>query len=51
MDPDLVECRELLGESELTDDEIIEIRDRLAAIAAHILNGLAKEAIDNECGK
>ena len=51
MDPELEECRELLGESELTDDEIIEIRDTLAAIAANILNGLAKEANDNECGK
>lgn len=41
---ELEECRELLGDCELTDDEIIEIRDTLAAIAANIMTGLEGEA-------
>ena len=50
MDPDLEECRELLGDTDLTDDEIIEIRNTLAAIAANIFANLMKEGADNECG-
>jgi hypothetical protein len=48
MDPELKECRELLGESELTDDEIIEIRNTLAAIAAKIFANLTQEGAGNE---
>ncbi len=43
MDPEIEECRELLGDSELTDDEVIELRDTLTAIAANIFTGLEKE--------
>lgn len=49
MDPDLEECRELLGTTELTDDAIIEIRNTLAAMAANIFANLTKEGADNEC--
>ncbi len=49
MDPDLEECRELLGDTDLTDDEIIEIRNTLAAIAASIFANLTEEGADNDC--
>lgn len=48
MGPELEECRELLGGPGLTDDEIIELRDTLAAIAGNILIGLEQEGTDNE---
>ncbi len=49
MGPDLEECRELLGDAGLTDDEIFEIRNTLTAIAANIFANLTKEGADNEC--
>ena len=48
MGPELEECRELLGDCELTDREVAEIRDTLAAIAANILIGLEKEVNNDE---
>ena len=43
MGPDLKECRELLGDCDLSDSEIEEIRDTLTAIAANIVRDLAAE--------
>lgn len=49
MDLELEECRELLGDSELTDDEIIKIHNTLAAIAANIFANLKQDGAENEC--
>ena len=48
MAPDLKECRELLGDCDLSDAEVEEIRDTLVAIATNIVRELSSEVRRNE---
>lgn len=43
MGPDLKECREMLGDCDLSDAEIETIRDALIAIAANVVRNLMRD--------
>ncbi|MCZ6719390.1 MAG: hypothetical protein ACE1Z4_01525 [Gammaproteobacteria bacterium] len=48
MGPDVKECRKLLGDCDLSDAEIEQIRNTLIAIATNILNELTREVDTND---